>query len=168
MGHIGKTHFLFLTFHFVQFCWTESSAPRVLGGRYAELGEAPYIVLLTDITAHQKCDGVIIHENWVITARHCLRAKIAVAVAGFIDVRKMKGAQVRMIVATFRSLMGDMALLKLDAPFNFDGPFVAKIDLPKPDYKPSGFLEIFGWGNSGYKKRETKLKVRIYCVLKVL
>lgn len=51
-------------------------SPRIQGGNEAEVGEFPWTVALFRAKPNEEpkywCAGNLIHENWILTAAHCL------------------------------------------------------------------------------------------------
>ena len=48
----------------------------ILGGTEAKDGQVPYIVSLQRTTSHT-CGGVIVSDQWIITAAHCVSGYVS-------------------------------------------------------------------------------------------
>ncbi|XP_066508499.1 vitamin K-dependent protein C-like [Hoplias malabaricus] len=54
--------------------------PWLVGGEVGQKGESPWQALLLNARRTFHCGGVLIDENWVLTAAHCLQASIRFSV----------------------------------------------------------------------------------------
>ncbi|CAG9826177.1 unnamed protein product [Diabrotica balteata] len=128
----------------------------VVGGRNATKGELPYITSYEEYQGNDRdhiCGASIITKSWVITAAHCLQympKEGSWIHAGIIDVNDTD-AQRRQVVKTvihgyFAQFGGDIALIKVDPPFEFND-LVQPIKVPKQDAEvSSGTAILSGWG----------------------
>lgn len=110
---------------------------RIVGGKGASFGEWPWQVLVRESTwlglfTKNKCGGVLISKNYVVTAAHCQPGFLAslVAVFGEYDIsgdlekKRSISKNVRRVIvhrqydaATFEN---DLALLELESSVPFD------------------------------------------------
>lgn len=134
-----------------------SPAGAIVNGRESELGDWPWqVALLGD--GSQRCGGVIVAADLVITAAHCAEESDApslTVVAGTVDLRR-DGGQERDVVSVEvhedydpETAQNDLALLRLDEPFAVDDT-VAPVALPGPDelelWKPGDIATVTGFG----------------------
>lgn len=140
---------------------------RIVGGKSAAFGEYPWQVLVRESTwlglfTKNKCGGVLISKNYVITAAHCQPGFLAnlVAVFGEFDIsgefekkRAVTKNVKRVIVhrnydaATFEN---DLALLELESPVHFDSHIVP-ICMPPDNADFTGRMAtVSGWGRLKY------------------
>ncbi len=105
--------------------------PKILGGTESKQGNWPWMVALlesaeSDIFYAQYCSGVLIDNNWVLTAAHCVvdqtTSSIDVAV-GIYDLNNFSGSRipVKRILTHPQyndDLQNDIALLELSSPSN--------------------------------------------------
>ncbi|XP_018396099.1 PREDICTED: venom protease-like [Cyphomyrmex costatus] len=67
-----------------EYGYNNSSVHRIVGGRYAKLGEFPWAVLIGRIVGNSiygTCGGSLIGNRFVLTAAHCKGSNMAVLVA---------------------------------------------------------------------------------------
>ncbi|KAK0088121.1 hypothetical protein PV325_013117 [Microctonus aethiopoides] len=140
---------------------------RVVGGKAANFGEWPWQVLVREATwlglfTKNKCGGVLITENYVITAAHCQPGFLASLVAVFgehdisgkLESRPSVTRNVKRVIvnraynpATFEN---DLALLELETPVNFDAHIVP-ICMPPDNADYTGRMAtVTGWGRLKY------------------
>ncbi len=149
---------------------------RIVGGKDAFYGEAPWQALIKEsrffgLWKYNKCGGVLIHHNWVITAAHCnsglfgslqvilgehnLKTEEMVATddSSFVEsklvIRKVK----RIIVHPKyqpSTLENDLALIELDGSVQFER-HIQPICLPeKGDQFIDAEAYVSGWGLLSY------------------
>ncbi|XP_055712102.1 trypsin-like [Phlebotomus papatasi] len=149
-------------------CATAGSVPptnRVVGGQEAIPHMAPYIVslqwhhLATNDAPRHFCGGVIVSNEWILTAAHCITGTpkdgYMVVVAGKHNLQiKEEGEQTQRVdrKVTHHLFAGgvapyDLAMLHMENPLEFSAT-VNKIELPQPNIVVSGETEIFGWGST--------------------
>ncbi|XP_018495617.1 trypsin-1-like [Galendromus occidentalis] len=159
---------------------------RMIGGRAAHNNEFPWQVSIRRNGNHI-CGGSLIHEEWVLTAAHCLKQKDParyLVEVGFVfegdshkqisetawlaSTAKVSPLQVeeRIPAASFgrmgfRAHKGDIGLIKLTRGFRLDDS-VATICLPDPSYRINGGgVIVSGWGvtREGGKRASPALRV---------
>ncbi|XP_058816524.1 serine protease filzig [Topomyia yanbarensis] len=140
---------------------------RVVGGKAAKFGEWPWQVLVRESTwlglfTKNKCGGVLITNDYVITAAHCQPGFLAslVAVFGEFDIssdletkRSVTKNVKRVIVhrqydaATFEN---DLAILELESPIHYD-VHIVPVCMPSDEADFTGRMAtVTGWGRLTY------------------
>lgn len=148
----------------------ENLLGRIVGGAATSSGEVPWQGILKEkrlfgLYSYRKCGVVVIDEQWVLTAAHCVKTWFfseLVVILGHHDVlhlkknetgfeRKVKNVIVHPL---FNSILleDDLALLQLETPVEYDDS-IQPICLP---YKGQDFtgLNAFvsGFGFTKYRK----------------
>ncbi|KAK0154445.1 Vitamin K-dependent protein C [Merluccius polli] len=99
--------------------------PWVMGGEVGKKGESPWQVLLLNNRGEFHCGGVLINENWVLTAAHCLKNILHFSVRlGDYERFKVEGTEVTLAVVHFvghpaynpNTADNDIALMRLATP----------------------------------------------------
>ncbi|GAB1865438.1 Trypsin-7 [Camponotus japonicus] len=145
--------------------------PRIVGGRNAKPGEIPYQVSLQTIqTGHHFCGGVVLNQNYVLTAAHCAfgtDVELISATVGTTDLQKpyavhfIESSYIHEGYDSNNSWINDIALLKLKSPFNFSA-LVSPVVLPKQNQtvKANSIAVVSGYGRLWHNgNRTTELNV---------
>ncbi|XP_037049318.1 serine protease filzig isoform X2 [Bradysia coprophila] len=140
---------------------------RIVGGKGATFGEFPWQVLVRESTwlglfTKNKCGGVLITKNYVMTAAHCQPGFLASLVAVFgefdisgdLETKRSVTKNVKRVVvhreydaATFEN---DLALLELESPIHYD-THIVPICMPANLADFTGRMAtVTGWGRLKY------------------
>jgi len=149
-----------------QQCGKKGSGVRIIGGKDAGHGEFPWqislLYKLKDGTWAHNCGGTLVSPQYVLCAAHCFSStkldhfKVRV---GDWHLNDDDGSEKDFKVAKitvheeykypmYVKMNNDIALLKLEKPVNFDGPYAGPACLPTPgmNYRGSKNCILSGWG----------------------
>ncbi|XP_012892665.1 PREDICTED: chymotrypsinogen B-like [Dipodomys ordii] len=133
-----------------------SGLPRVIGGEDAVPGSWPWMVSLRIPGDIHSCAGVLISEEWVLTAAHCMLEPVEKVVVGLFNLNDNgKNVQVLTIAQVFVHpnasvipVHDDIALLKLATPARFtDTVSAVCLVCDEADFPPGTLCVITGWGH---------------------
>lgn len=140
---------------------------RVLDGKPTQ--NYPHVVSLQKFKKHY-CSGSIINTNWVLTSGACKADNVEV-VAGTKNLKsKNRRIQRRMVKLflghedfdiTAPQSANDIALAKVEFPFDFNYKLVSTIDLPIAFEYPGGFAYVAGWGKFSKKNKNDSPVLRV-------
>lgn len=159
---------------------------RIVGGVATASGEVPWQGILKEkrlfgLYSYRKCGVVVIDEQWVLTAAHCVKTWFfseLVVILGHHDVLNLKknetGAErkVKSVIVhpLFNSILleDDLALLKLESSVEFDDT-IQPICLPEKDQDFTGLnAYASGFGFTKYRKfifsQSNCIKYQIMCL----
>lgn len=134
---------------------------RVVNGKEAALGDAPYIVSISSTNSatnyKHSCGGSIIGKEWVMTAAHCLPGSgpisklVKAGTTKYADNSEGQTVLTKYAIVHEKYTGGvgpyDIALLRLEAPFVYTKN-VQPIALPFEDEIVQGLGCLYGWGRT--------------------
>uniref|UniRef100_A0A0K2U1E8 Collagenaselike [Ceratitis capitata] n=1 Tax=Lepeophtheirus salmonis TaxID=72036 RepID=A0A0K2U1E8_LEPSM len=129
---------------------------KIIGGHEAARHQFPWLAF---VTTGGYCTGSVLDENWIITARHCVKndawAGIRVGAHSIANGADEPNMQIRNSSQIHTSPIGDFALIKLESPLKLN-EYVRPICLPtRADAnKPliGALTTITGWGINSFDK----------------
>ncbi|KAJ3649429.1 hypothetical protein Zmor_021172 [Zophobas morio] len=132
----------------------KSIQPQILNGNQAYLGQFPWQVALSfyGLTSQWECSGVLIKEDWVLTAGHCGAFEF-VSVDAFVgsvndsrgDLRSFAYDMGHPSGYSSHPLVDDIGLLHLEEPLEINDN-VKPIDLSWEPLGPNLNITVSGWG----------------------
>ncbi|XP_024142755.1 granzyme B isoform X2 [Oryzias melastigma] len=138
-----------------------ASESGIVGGRVAKPHSRPYMASL-QIHGHHICGGILIRDDYVLTAAHCKKdSQPLTVVLGAHDLSKKEKSQQRLTVKNYRKhdnftggQENDVMLLKLKTKAQLN-KYVETINLPKKNKETLANIrcEVAGWGHTGVDKR---------------
>lgn len=134
---------------------------RILGGWYTSIRHFPHHVrLLTEIRIPDSfandsylrdiCGGSIIHERWIITARHCFRAKIKFVIVGteetkdMNDTSKIYGISKAFLRWPNKGINMDISLIRLNRTIKFNENVKPVAISPKVSFNSTSLIGKHG------------------------
>ncbi len=141
---------------------------KIVGGELVNIRDYPWQVSVQTSSGNHFCGGAIIHEEWILTASHCLDnpnlTPSALRIrAGFTTLSSSEGsvhAVEEFILYPDYSSSGyryDIALIKLASPLLLDGetrvavPMVKAFDVNAGLTDPDVIAEVSGWGATSFQ-----------------
>lgn len=102
----------------------DSITPRIIGGKYAVIGQFPFMVSLQTYSTQWTwlCSGAILHEYWIATAAHCVFGKSLTKMFAFVgSIEKCCGTKYTIKQAFYNATAppNDLALLKTTSKIVF-------------------------------------------------
>ncbi|XP_037644834.1 granzyme B-like [Sebastes umbrosus] len=147
-----------IVFFFQLLSLAGASESGIVGGRVAKPHSRPYMASLQVDGAHT-CGGILIREDFVLTAAHCKDPSLRV-VLGAHDIGKKEKSQQWIQVAKYHphpdytgKYDNDIMLLELKKNATLNR-YVKVIGLPKKDGKIPANIKcaVAGWGRTGSNK----------------
>lgn len=135
---------------------SNSKLVRIMGGRDAVRNSAPWMVILRIESVIPICGAVILNENWLLTAAHCIWIKQPEdfkAFAGEHDLLVDEGVRQERSVDRltphpnfdYDKNLNDIGLVHVSEPFIFNS-IIHEIDPPSADAALNDEATVFGWG----------------------
>uniref|UniRef100_A0A3Q4N548 trypsin n=1 Tax=Neolamprologus brichardi TaxID=32507 RepID=A0A3Q4N548_NEOBR len=143
-----------IIFIFLQVSLTGAAESGIVGGREAKPHSRPYMASI-QYQAQHSCGGILIREDFVLTAAHCKGP--CTVVLGAHDISKKEKSQQRIKVAKYYrhpKFNGkydyDIMLLKLEKNATLN-KYVKTTGLPKKNGKIPANIKCYvaGWGRTG-------------------
>ncbi|XP_017351041.1 vitamin K-dependent protein C isoform X1 [Ictalurus punctatus] len=134
--------------------------PWLYGGEVGKKGESPWQALILNSQGKFHCSGVLIDENWVLTAAHCLE-KFSRFTVRLGDYKRLKFEESEVTLPVVKivphpkynslTVDNDIALLRLESPVTFS-TYIVPACLPSRDLAErvlhlNGTMTVVtGWG----------------------
>ncbi|XP_072298007.1 vitamin K-dependent protein C [Eucyclogobius newberryi] len=149
--------------------------PWVIGGEVGKKGESPWQVMVLNARGMMHCGGVLIDQNWVLTAAHCLDKihRFRVRLGDYERLRDENSEVVLRVVKAFKhpkydsnTVAHDIALLRLEGPASLSN-YILPVCLPRPDmaqrvlHRNGTLTVVTGWGKEDIRssRHSTTLNV---------
>lgn len=136
---------------------SESRQPKIVNGTDAEISDFPFIVSLqssNETNSYHSCGGSILNEYWILTAAHCVHLgdpeRMSIEYFATNISNGEHGEKIAFVEElvwhedySSRTLIHDIALVKLKTPLELENNSNARIRLPiKGQYAKTGSAAV--------------------------
>ncbi|XP_067459291.1 granzyme B-like [Thunnus thynnus] len=157
-------HAYCIIFVFQLLSLTGAMESSIVGGKVAKPHSRPYMASLQIRESRDhKCGGMLIREDFVLTAAHCKIPEQMTVVLGAHNIKKKEKSQQRIEAEyiphpKYKEFDNDIMLLKLKKKATLN-KYVKTIGLPKKDEEIQANIEcdVAGWGKTGRKDKPSKV-----------
>lgn len=136
---------------------SEEGIERIVGGRHADMREAPYAVMVR-LFGNQICGGTIVSPNHVVTSAHCV-CYPGIAIYTLIPGSSLRNSGIALMRVVNkinqnpaynpRTLKGDVAVVRTNTPLSINHRTISIAMLPPPgiceQMLPNTIGLIAGW-----------------------
>ncbi|XP_039181659.1 snake venom serine proteinase 12 [Crotalus tigris] len=136
----------------LQLSYAQKSSELVIGGDECNINEHRFLVALYDPDRFL-CSGILLNEEWVLTAAHCDRRNIRIKLGMHSKTVPNEDEQTRVPKEKFFCLSNknytlwdkDIMLIRLDSPVS-NSEHIAPLSLPSSPPSVGSICRIMGWG----------------------
>ncbi|CAD7081454.1 unnamed protein product [Hermetia illucens] len=126
---------------------------RVVGGKDAPEGSAPFQISLQTSKGQHMCGGAIIGKEWIITAGHCVSGRTPESLKVLTGTQDLKGQGVYYFPKKIYvhekynkpAYHNDIALIRLNDSIRYN-EFTQKISFSPNDSPDDAVITLTGWG----------------------
>ncbi|XP_044221223.1 mast cell protease 4-like [Thunnus albacares] len=155
-------HAFCIIFVFQLLSLTGAMESSIVGGKVAKPHSRPYMASL-QIRGQHTCGGILIREDFVLTAAHCKHPEQTTVVLGAHNITKEEKSQQRIEAEyiphpKYKEYDYDIMLLKLKKKATLN-KYVKTIGLPKKDKKIKANIkcDVAGWGLTGDERHPSNV-----------